>query len=160
MSNLNELSSSVQNLAKQYASVIKVGEFLASLGSLDNLAGEIEARVAQAKWDEAAALEAYGEAKRVLREQLKQNQQAAGQAHAQAEKIVSDAHEQAAKRFVEVSAKAAAMDAEDEQRRKEFEHQYEHNKKVLAVIEGEVAFAEKRLAELNGQYEALRAKFA
>ena len=158
--NLNELSSSVQNLGKQYAAVIKVGEFLASLGSLDNLACEIEARVEKAKQAEIKANEALSKVQAAVAEQAATHDSNIKVARERAEKIVADAQSRAATIVAEAEAKVVESNDEIARRTMHADQAFDFAKGELDALNVEIAKAEAVLKELNEKIEAVRARFA
>jgi len=160
MATLNELSSSVQNLGKQYAAVIKVGEFLSGLASLDNLGNEIEARVEKLKQAEAVAIDKLSAAEAEAHQQVELNKASVDSANAAADDIVAEAKRIALVITGEAVQKADENYAVMAKRGEDFEKQWRASHAALAAAEAATAVAQQRLEELNSQIETVREKFA
>ena len=160
MSNLNQLSSSVQNLAKQYASVIEVGKFLGTLGALETLTQETQAehdRVAgvlveanaQLVKVQSAIAEHAADHERNIKVSREQAEKIVADAIAQAETIENDAEQHASK----VRAVAEAAQHDDENR-------VAGRVAELAALDAQIAQRTADLRAINEAIEAARAKFA
>ena len=151
MSNLNELSSSVQNLAKQYKGVIEVGEFLASLGSLDNLACEIEARVEKAKQAETAKTEQLHKIEAAVAEQAATHDSNIKIARERAEKIVAEATDSAERVLSDARERATEIDAGARARLEAHDGEFQRLTDSIDALNAEIGQARGVLAETFGR---------
>lgn len=109
MSNLKHTAESVKNLAKQYASVIEMGKFLESVSSLDNLADELEAKVAELREQTEAAQVELNLAVTAKADAIREAEAKLSHAQAEAEQIVATAKGDRAQIIEEAKAEAAAI---------------------------------------------------
>ena len=156
--NLNDLSSNVQNLAKQYKGVIELGEFLASLGSLDNLANETKARAEQARKDEAQAAADRDAARAAYKADKDKRDAAATKAAQDAQDALDAANNSAAAIVLEAQRKADALIEEATQRRALLDADFTSVQEACDARVLELARAQKTLDGVNAQIDTLRAK--
>jgi chromosome segregation ATPase len=158
--NLNELSSSVQNLGKQYAAVIKVGEFLSSLSSFDNLACEIEARVEKAKQAETAATEQLHKIEAAVAEQAATHERNIKTSREQAEAFLAGAVTEGNAVIDAANAKAEQIDAGARARLEAHDADFVRVTEHRDALNAEVERARVALEDLHAQIAKVRAKFA
>ena len=148
MSNLNELSSSVQHLAKAYRSVIALGEHLSGVAAIDNLADEARARTVAAEEAEAKATAALAAAESEYRERVRVQEQALEDGQRQFDTLKREAEDRAA-RIIADAERAASEVAFNAQR--EANRLAVQASEALATIEN----AERIVAELTAEKEQL-----
>lgn len=154
--NVSQAAEAAKVLAKQFRTIIEVGEFLGSIASLDQRAAEAGAAAKKAS-DAADAQQArLAEVSKELAalqasfDSIKANAaQAVKDAQAKADSIVGDARSLAAKEIEEAQKERAEIDAETEKA------EAEHEKKMadFAVAESD---AQARLEAINGEIDALK----
>lgn len=160
MSNLNQLSSNVQNLAKQYAAVIEVGKFLASLGSLENLSNELQVQhdaiagklayaTLQLSKVEAAVAEQAATHQRNLQTSREQNQQIVDEGKVRAAQIVNEALSNATRIADDADALRRTMDDAKES-----------HKAQIGELDQQIAVRGDELQRVNEAIAAARAKIA
>lgn len=158
MNKINELSSSVQNLAKSYSAVIQLGEYLSGLSSVENLACEIEARIERARSDEKEAVAAKAKAETTYAAERAKGEGDARSAREAAEELLTSARAQA--QGLVAAAKIAAQQIIDaaEARKAEAEMEtavlIEEDEHLSTMLNAK----QRQLDELRGSIAALRAK--
>jgi cell division septum initiation protein DivIVA len=160
MSNLNQLSSSVQNLAKQYAAVIEVGKFLGTLGALDTLANEIEERVSTLRKNEQEATAALYSVQSAIAEHTAAHEANIKASRAQAEKIVSDAAATACIVLETARDDAQHIEQGAKARLEAHDGEFLRLQDALADVNASIAQRTADLTAINEAIEAARAKFA
>lgn len=156
--NLNDLSSNVQNLAKQYKGVIELGEFLASLGSLDNLATEAKARAEQARKDEAQATADRDAARAAYKADKDKRDAAAAKTAQDAQDAIDAANNSAAAIVLEAQRKADALIEEATKQRALLDADFASVQASLDARVIDLTRAQKTLDGVNAQIDTLRAK--
>jgi hypothetical protein len=160
MSNeLIQAGESVQNLAKQYASVIKLGAELVRIGSLENYEREVQARIAQALEREKAVSETITSRQITLSEQVAKYD-AVKAAHLDEIQKFRDGADAAAAVTVN-AANEAAQKIHDEAaaREKAFTADFELQQRALAELVSSVSQRTEQLKQLEEQIASLKAKF-
>jgi len=158
MSKLQQLSSSVQHLAKQYSAVIEVGKFLESAGSLENLVSEIEARVAVARAAEATALEAKTLVEQGLQKVKDDAAEHIKQVKASAAAIVGDANIKAAKIVADAMQRGKELDEAVQKSKEHYKNVFDEEEGKLLRLKRELESAQKTLAQIKDEIATLRAR--
>ena len=158
----NELiaaGEAVQNLAKQYASVIRLGAELTRIGSLETREDEINKRVNLVMQREAAALINANEAEAALAA-LHEQHKAACEAHQnQLDDLLAEANTRASLVTADTDAQARRVKTEAEEYAARVDKQTQAALDELSTVQVAIVERKAELEELNASVAALKAKF-
>lgn len=158
MSNLKHTAESVKNLAKQYASVIEMGKFLESVSSLDNLADELEAKVAELREQTDKAQVELNLAVTAKADAIREAEAKLSHAQAEAEQIVATAKGDRAQIIDEAKAQAAAIREEAESLLTSANAACEQRASAAADLDTVIKSKHEELERINTAIAEARAK--
>lgn len=165
MSKYTQMAESVRNLAKQYKSVVDMGEFLNDIGAHESHAIEVKRRVEKLNAEETEATLALARAQAAVADVEAEAQQIRDQARAEATAVAAAAHDDQVRILSDARAEAErivgqALLAEQDTlaRAATVEKRIASEQSTLVDLDTKIAAAEDKLNKLNTQLAALRAK--
>lgn len=159
MSKLHEAGSSVAHLAKQYAAVIELGKFFETIGSLENLEAETQARLVKLNEELNDANTILVGVRKRSEELVLDNISVMEKAQYEAHEIVATAQTLAHNTVDAATARANKLDADVQALEQATRDKFADREAVISGLDAEIALRREKLAATETAIKQARENF-
>lgn len=159
MSKITEISSAVQNLAKQYAAVIEMGKFLEGIGPLENIENETKERIVAFRAQEKKAVADAAEAQKRFIEIQAAQAQAVKAAREQIDKTINEGQNIARNLIAEAREKARTIAEQATVQHAALLAKHDVSSKAFQELQNKVSAKKAELEALKNGIDLIRKKF-